>query len=242
MYVPSARNVLGGALATVMILVAPAPSMGSWTTNGNSSGGLASNVRFISRFAHAPLFVVYPVGGPGQQATVCNYSEITGHLNGPSLGSGVGLMSGLTPSFTSSCTSVGQSSAVKCASSGSFNGATYAPSTNITSGSYTGFSCVIVKLNGACGNATTFNPTGSTTGSGITITGSMPATYGNTSQLLIFPSSGQALNASWSSSGCLQGTGTGSASAIFRASLGGPLLDDMGYYVQSGYIQPQITN
>jgi hypothetical protein len=97
--------------------------------------------------------------------------------------------------------------------------------TGITVGNVSSIHCQIVKLSGACGNATTFNATGSATGEGITVSGSLVVSYTNGNGQLTVSTTGQNLSVRWSSPGCLQGTGTGSASGQFSGAGG----TELGY-------------
>jgi hypothetical protein len=196
----------------------------NWTTNGSAGGSTST-----SHTTRTSVFSISAFGAIIFQRITCTTSHIHIVVFGPSLASGFGLAS-LVPSFSGTCQVVGQTAAVKCGNA-SFNGQSYTPAANVTSGSLTGISCVIAKTSGACGNATTF------TGGGITVTGSVNGSYGNTSQQLTVDTAGQTLKASWNSAGCLQGTGTGSATAAVANSTGTAL----SYDVTSTF-KPQITN
>jgi hypothetical protein len=210
------------------------PASANWTTNGSATG-----TAFTASSGTAKLTVT-PVGAAAQGIT-CTTSSATGKLFGPSLASGNGIAS-VTPAFGGTCLVVGQTAAVKCGTS-NLNGTSYNPVSNLTSGTTTGISCVIAKTSGACGNATTF------TGGGITVTGSVTASYGNTTQQMTINQAGQSLAASWNSTGCLQGTGTGTASGqLLNATgstpggpCGGGTTGEMVYSVTSAF-KPQITN
>jgi hypothetical protein len=236
MHCKTMKMLATGALVAAALGGASSTSA-NWTTNGSFGGTLSSFTAGPSRLA------VQPVGGAAQGIS-CPSGSLQMNLQGPSLATGNGIATGLTLGFkrqlgfpTVECTVVGQSAAVKCASSGALNAVSYAPVGGVTSGSITGISCVIAKLSGACGNATTFNATGSATGAGITLTGSVTGTYGNTTQQITVSTTGQALATSWTSTGCLQGTGTGTAVASLTNSSGTALV-----YGWDFNLRPNITN
>jgi hypothetical protein len=212
---------IAGALLIAALSGASSASA-TWDTNG-SAGGTA-----FSGSAGSSKLAVSPVGGAVQGIT-CTQSTNTGSLFGPSLGSGNGIAT-VVPVFGGTCAVVGQTAAVKC-SSASLNAVAYASGTGTTTGSLTGVSCIVAKTSGACGNATTF------TGGGITVTGSVNGSYVNSSGQLTISTSGQSLPTSWSSTGCLQGTGTGTATGQFTNGSGTALV-----YSVTGSFKPNVTN
>jgi hypothetical protein len=191
------------ALVVVALGAASAASAATWhtnatatTMNGAATAG-ASQLRVDST--------------AGVQGLTCTNAGIDVTWEPDPLGAGTPkTVATFTPTFAT-CLVVGQSSAVKCASA-SLQAVSYSAPT--TTGSTSNLHCVMVKTNGSCGNATTF------TGGGITIAGSVTGTYGNTSQQLTINTAGQNLNVSWSSTGCLQGTGTGTAKGTFSNASG----------------------
>jgi hypothetical protein len=221
------RGLLKACIAAALIVSALAgasSASANWTTNGSASGAAFSGSSGASKLA------VTPVGGAVQGIT-CTSSTNTGLLLGPSLASG-STLAAVTLLFGGTCQVAGQTAAVKCTDlGGMLAGTAYNPATSVTTGTLTGVSCVVVKTSGACGNATTF------TGGGITVTGSVSGTYGNTTQQLTVNTAGQNLAASWTSTGCLQGTGTGTATGQFTNASGTAAV----YSVTSAF-KPQVTN
>jgi hypothetical protein len=210
---------IAGALM-LSALVGASSASAAWTTNG--AGNFTGS-------AGASKLAVTPVGGAVQGIT-CTSSTNSGTLSA-SQASGTGIATSVLPIFGGTCQVAGQTAAVKCANTSSLNATSYAPATNVVSGQLVGISCVVAKTSGACGNATTF------TGGGITVTGSVQGTYGNTSQQLTVSTTGQALGVSWSSTGCLQGTGTGTASGLFTNASGTALT-----YSTTSAFKPQVTS
>ncbi|MCU1675428.1 MAG: hypothetical protein JWM93_186 [Frankiales bacterium] len=214
------------------MLTSAATGHANWTTNGSAMGTAWTASAGASKLA------VTASGASGIQGITCTQASAVGDLVGPTLSSGAGI-SVIIPIFGGTCQAVGQTSAVKCSNPGPhlFNAQTYSAGTSTTTGSLTGIHCTVAKTSGACGNATTFNATGSATGAGIQITGSAAGFYGNTTQQFSVDTVGQALNVSWSSMGCLQGTGTGSAQGNFQNASGTALI-----YSMTSAFKPQITN
>jgi hypothetical protein len=212
-----------GALL-VSAFVGASSASANWTTNGDATG-----VAFSGSAGASKLGVTATGSTVGVQGITCTSSSNTGSLFGPSLASGSGIASVL-PIFGGTCQVVGQTAAVKCGNA-TLNGLTYSAVTNVSAGNLTGISCVVAKTSGACGNATTF------TGGGITVTGTVNGSYGNTSQQLTIDLAAQNLKASWNSTGCLQGTGTGSATGAFSNASGTALT----YSVTSAF-KPQATS
>jgi hypothetical protein len=171
---------------------------------------------------------------PGlHQGFTCGTQSLDGKLFGITLFTGNGIASG-TPQY-STCGVLGLIRIVKCGTS-AFNATSYTPATSTTAGSMS-LHCTIVETDGSCGDATTFNSTGSVTGAGITVAGTVPFAYGNTSQQLILNPVGETLSASWSSMGCLSGTGTGGTPVtLFNGTT-----STMTYTMTSTF-RPQITN
>jgi hypothetical protein len=212
-----------GALL-VSAFVGASSASASWTTNGSPSGTAFTGTGGASKLA------VTPVGGAVQGIT-CTNSSNSGKLLGTVLPDGLGIAKEIAPVFNGTCQVAGQTAAVKCATTSTLSATAYNPATSVTTGTLSGVSCVIVKTSGACGNATTF------TGGGITVTGSVSGTYGNTTQQLTVNTAGQSLGVSWSSTGCLQGTGTGTASGSFTNASGTALV-----YSTTSAFKPQVTN
>jgi hypothetical protein len=220
------------ALCAVVVLAnalsGSSSASANWTTNGTATG------MTVEKQAGPALLSVTQNGVT--QAFSCS----AGVTHGDVLGGGIGgdALEKITTTRFTGCTGSGTADAIHCVpQAAKFDGVSYTPATSVTSGTLSGIECKIVKLNGACGNATTFNATGSASGAGITLTGSLPATYGNTSQQLQISATGQTLNVTWSSPGCLQGTGTGGATGKLTNSSGTAL----AYTVTSAF-KPQITN
>jgi hypothetical protein len=204
-----------GALLASAIAGASSASAAEWHTNGSPTGTTFDLTAGASRLN------VTPVGGAVQGIT-CSQSTLHIHLFGPTIvqTGGSTLLGKGTPTFNSICQVAGQTSAIKCtATSANVTGVTYTPAGGgITTGNVTGIHCVIVKTSGACGNATTF------TGGGITVTGSVQGTFTNSNGQLTVSTANQTLGVSWSSTGCLQGTGTGTASSLFTNASGTDLI------------------
>jgi hypothetical protein len=212
---------IAGALM-LSALVGASSASAAWTTNGSAAGSTFTGSAGASKLA------VTPVGGAVQGIT-CTSSTNDGQLFGPS-STGTTIASA-TPIFGGTCQVAGQTAAVKCSSGAMLAATAYAPATSVSSGTLSAISCVVAKTSGACGNPTTF------TGGGITVTGSVQGTYGNTTQQLTINTGGQALGVSWSSTGCLQGTGTGTASSQFTNASGTALV-----YSTTSAFKPQVTN
>jgi hypothetical protein len=213
--------VAGGLL--ISALVGASSASAEWTTNGNSTG------LTLHATAGPSLLNVSPVGG-AVQGLSCPLSSLDVHLYGPSLASG-NTVGHVTPTFTrnagtgTECQAAGVNYSWRCTPTmASLNAVAYYPLTGITVGNVSSIHCQIVKLSGACGNATTFNATGSASGAGITVSGQVPGTYTNGNGQLTVTSTGQSLSALWSSPGCLQGTGTGTASGQFSGAGGAELV------------------
>jgi hypothetical protein len=211
-------------LATVA-LAATATASANWTTNGNSTGSTFFSSTFTAtadapRWAIDPPDVFFITMG-------CNQAVLDGRLQGPSLTTGLGMAS-IALTFP---VCAGGLTAMRCATTSTLNAVAYVPLTNVVSGQVAGISCLIVLRNGACGNPTTF------TGGGITLTGQVPATYGNTTQQLTIPVTPQGITATWSGPGCMLGTGPGTSNVTLTNSSGTALT----FGVTSGF-KPQITN
>jgi hypothetical protein len=206
----------------VSVLAGPSSSLAStWHTNGNATG-----ITFSATGGARQLSVHTSAG---VQGITCSGGTITGRLYG-SASSGAGLATIYGPT-THNCLVVGQAMAVKCGV-GALDAVSYSAATNLVSGvgNVTGVACVAAKINGACGNATTF------TGGGITFSGSGSGTYGNTTQQVTVNTAGQNISVAWSSTGCLQGTGTGSAKGTLRNASGTSLV-----YTATSTFRPQIS-
>jgi hypothetical protein len=212
------------ALATIA-LAATSSASANWTTNGNSTGSTFFSSTFTAT-ASAPRWAIDP---PDVFfiTMVCNQAVVDGRLLGPSLTTGFGIAT-VALSFP---VCAGGLAAMQCATSSSLNAAAYAPLTNLVTAQIASISCLIVLRNGACGNPTTF------TGGGITLTGQVPATYGNTTQQLAIPVTPQNITATWSGPGCMLGTGTSTTNVTLTNSSGTALT----FGVTSGF-KPQITN
>jgi hypothetical protein len=227
------HTMLKALIAAALIVTAAtgaSSASANWTTNGNATGAT------FTMTAGAAKWTFQPIGG-SPQGFNCSSSSLHGKLFGPSLASGVAIAT-LDSQWNGACIVVGMTYAIKCATdSQTFDSLTYQPAMSLTTGSMRNIRCVIVKASGSCGNATTFNATGSATGTGITVTGTVNGTYGNTSQQLTINTAGQSLGTSWSSTGCLQGTGTGTASATLLNASGASLV-----YSTTSTFRPQITN
>jgi hypothetical protein len=209
---------IAGALI-VSALVGASSASANWTTNGSASGTAFSGT------AGASLLNVATTGA-ALQGIRCNTSNNSGKLLGPSLASGNGIAGAITLDFAS-CTVVGQNAAVKCDTTATaLNALAYSPVTELSSGQVTGIKCGITKA--ACGNST------SVTG-GITVTGSVNGTYGNTTQQLSINTTGQSLSVAWTAAGCLSGTSPGSGT--FTNSSGTALA-----YSTTSAFKPQATN
>jgi hypothetical protein len=211
-----------GALL-ISALVGASSASAVWTTNGNSTG------LTLHATAGRSELLVSPVGTAGQGIT-CPLASLDVHLYGPTRTTG-NTLAHVTPTFTRDsvtnveCQVAAQNGAVQCTSTTAFfSGVTYYPATGITTGNVANVHCVIVKLSGACGNATTFNATGSATGEGITADGSLTGTYTNTNGQYTVLRTGQNLSVRWSSPGCLQGTGTGTATGLLTNASGAELV------------------
>jgi hypothetical protein len=205
---------IAGALLASAIAEASSASAAEWHTNGSASGTTFDLTSGASKLN------VTPPGGPVQGIT-CTASGHDIHLLGPTLVAGAeGTFIGKgTPTFTGTCQIAGQTAAVKCTPTDEdvYDG-TYLPAGGITTGTVTGIHCIVVKTNGACGNATTF------TGGGITVTGSVEDTFTNSNGQLTISAANQTLAVRWSSTGCLQGTGTGTASSQLTNASGTDLI------------------
>jgi hypothetical protein len=202
---------------------APASASANWTTNGSATGTA------FTMTAGSASWTFHPPGTVSQRYS-CSNSSATGALFGSS-SSGTRLMDWL-PAFNGFCAVAGMPFGFKCEVM-PFNGASYAPGTSVTTGTMASFVCLMAK--GACGNTTTYNATGPN--SPIVISGQVGATYGNTSQQLTIPLTGQALNARWQSPGCIQGTGTGATTVTLTSGTGTALT-----FAATGTFRPQITN
>jgi hypothetical protein len=198
----------------------PPPPPAQWHTNGPATFAAASDPARIA---------VSPVGGPGPQNIICTQPTLNGSLLSSVIGSTAHIAT-LTPSLSGSCDVAGDPGAVQCVAA-ALTATTYTGTGGITTGPVSGIHCLVVKTSGgSCGNATTF------TGGGITVTGSVTGTYGNTSQQVTLNAAGQTLNASWTGTGCLQGTGTGSATSPFTNTSGTALV-----YSSTSTFRPRIT-
>jgi hypothetical protein len=206
------------AVAALSSMLDAAAEAATWTTNGSVLG-----TPFTATSGAAKLTVSAP--GFAAQGITCTTKGVEGTVT-----KDLASWMHMTIKLGGICLVVGQTAAVKCSTTAVFTAASYNPATNVTSGAATGISCVVAKTNGACGNATTF------TGGGITVTGSVPITYGNTSQQLVSNPSGQALSVSWSGPACLTGTGTGTATGQFTNASGTASVDTM-----NSVYRPQIT-
>jgi hypothetical protein len=191
-----------------------------WTTNGPGS---------FSAAAPPTRIAVSPVGGPGPQNIVCTQSRVDGSLLGPTLSGSTVHIADLTPVLFGTCDAIGDGAAVKCGAA-PMTAQSYTGTGGVTSGTVTAIDCVVAKTDGSCGNPTTF------TGGGITVTGSVADTYGNTTQALTLSAVGQSLQASWSSTGCLAGTGTGSATSAWTNTTGTALV-----YGSTSTFRPRIA-
>jgi hypothetical protein len=203
----------------VCALVGPAGAAANWTTNGNSTG-----VTFGG--TGGPGILTVATTGAAPQGLSCAGGSGGGKLLGPSSGSGTALATGFFVSLNT-CKVVGQNAAVRCdTTNGVLNVTTYDPVTNITTGIGSNVTCFATKA--GCGNSTTVT-------GGITGTGTLGGTYGNTSQQLTVPTTGQNLSVTWSGAGCLAGTSPGS----------GKLTNTSGtasVYGLTTAFKPQITN
>ncbi|MCW2986797.1 MAG: hypothetical protein JWR63_4367 [Conexibacter sp.] len=202
-------------------LAGAASASANWTTNGTATG-----TAFTGTSSGTLTQLHIPGFGSGGGAT-CSNATMSGKLFGPSLATGNNIAS-VTPAFTT-CRLLADTAAVKCGTT-TVNALGFAPVTDITTMTVASLHCVIVTTTGACGNATTF-------AGGVTVWGSVPVTYGNTSQQLILPLAGQTLNAKWSSSACMVGTGTGTAVGTLKNTSGTALT-----YTITSTFKPQITN
>jgi hypothetical protein len=213
---------LVGMLAT-SALAGATPASAGWTTNGSSTG-LGTD---FSGTAASSVFTVVTTGA-GAQGIRCNTLSAAGHWHGSGVILPDGTRVATTTSFGfSACTEVGQNAAVRCdVTNMNQNAVSFSPATSVTLGTLTGVSCSVTKS--ACGNST------SVTG-GITVTGSVNDTYGNTSQQLSINTTGQSLSVSWTAAGCLSGTSPGSGT--FTNSSGTALSASV-----TSAFKPQITN
>ncbi|MCW2983925.1 MAG: hypothetical protein JWR63_1495, partial [Conexibacter sp.] len=161
---------VAGALVA-SALVGASSASANWTTNGNATGTTATFTANLS-----VTLTVTASGAAAAQGITC-VGGIDWHWDvyGFSFASPLHLWTTTTFRRTGSCTVVGFNAAEQCTTTASsrpqFNAVSYNPATSTTTGSITGIHCIIVRP-GACGNATTFNSTGSTTGEGITVSGS----------------------------------------------------------------------
>ncbi|MCW2983316.1 MAG: hypothetical protein JWR63_886 [Conexibacter sp.] len=151
------------------------------------------------RSVQSTTLSVTAAGAAGTQGITCT-GGLDAHVDffGPSLASGNSIATITALDFLPSCVVAGFSAAVKCTNTASsmsvLNDVSYDAGTSTSTGTITGIHCIVVRL-GSCGNATTFNATGSTTGEGITVSGSVGATYGNTTHQLTILNNAQSLNA-----------------------------------------------
>ncbi|MCW2983315.1 MAG: hypothetical protein JWR63_885, partial [Conexibacter sp.] len=182
---------VAGALVA-SALVGASSASANWTTNGSAAG---TTVTFTT--SQSSTLTVTATGAAGTQGITCA-GGINSHADffGPSLASGNAIATITALNFIGPCNVVGQTAAVKCTNTASsmpvLNAVSYASGTSTTTGTITGVHCIIVRP-GVCGNATTFNSTGSATGEGITVSGSVGGTYGNTTQQLTILAAGQSL-------------------------------------------------
>jgi hypothetical protein len=208
--------VLAALLST---LVSASPATAIWTTNGDATGVQATATAGSSKLAVA-------ASGAATQGISCERMDrtwnVTGNLSDGHWDKG-------ETGFTT-CLIVGQAATARCDATEVGTALSYAPVTNVTSYALSGISCRFTKASGACGNSTTVT-------GGITVTGSVNAAYGNTSQQLTIATTGQSLAATWSSPGCLQGTGSSGAPSALTNGSGTALI----YSVTSSY-KPQISN
>jgi hypothetical protein len=200
------------AVLLASALVAPQSARSNWTTNGTATGTPFTSSAGIS------LFRLYNATGT-VAGWACANTTLSGILKG-SGASGIGLAT-VTPGF-GTCLVAGTPIPMQCGAA-SLNGLTYAAPT--TFASISGITCVVWPT--ACGNATTLT-------GGITITGSMSATYGNTSQQLTVPVAGEALGATWPPS-CM-GSPASVSAQFFSPSGVAPV------YGMTSTFRPQITN
>jgi hypothetical protein len=214
------RACIAALLTLAAALAGSAPATANWTTNGTATGSAFSASTPSTRWQfHA---------AGGSSDIECAPSSLAGQLFGPSLASGSGIASVL-PTYSSCSAGSIFLHAMKC-STESLNGIAYTAGTATTTAAL-GVRCIIVKTNGACGNATTF------TGGGITLTGQVPVTYGNTSQSLTVSPIGQTLAATWSVNACLGFWTPGPATVTLTNASGTALV-----YGLTSTFRPQITN
>jgi hypothetical protein len=162
---------LGVSIVFVLSMLAGIQSaLANWTTNGPGSFTAGSGLS-IWQFVNT---------SGTQSGFRCFSNTGTGTLNGPSLPTST---LGTFTVQNAGCTVVGLGFSVSC-DAAQLDGLSYAAPT--TTGALTGFSCHIAG--GGCGNATTYQ-------GAITVTGTAPFSYGNTSQQLALPPSGQNLSA-----------------------------------------------
>jgi hypothetical protein len=226
-----ARRLITTSLATMALLAAlTGAASANWTTNGTASG-----IAFAGT-ATKNFWTVKPVGRTLSTGWQCPFGGVDGILTGPSFSGPAPVMGQLT--FASSgCFLISGMAlwAVKCDSGSPFSGLSYSPVGSLTAGSVASVRCVLVRVAGGCGNATTF------TGGGIVITGTLPVSYGNTSQQLSVDIPGQSLRATWTTASCLSGTGTGTATG----GLIGDIMNGTGLpvtYRATSTFRPNITN
>jgi hypothetical protein len=216
----STRVCIAALLTFTAALAASAPATANWTTNGTATG---------SPFSGSAPSTRWQFHTPGISSNIeCAPSSLTGLLFGPSLASGSGIASVL-PAYSNCSAGSIFLHAMKC-SAEPLNGITYTAGTATTAAAL-GIRCIIVKTNGACGNATTF------TGGGITLSGQVPVTYGNTSQSMTVSPTGQTLAATWSVNACLGFGIPGPASVTLTNTSGTALV-----YGLTSTFRPQITN
>jgi hypothetical protein len=177
---------IGATLAALTSALAIAsPASASWTTNGSPTG---TPTTFSGG---GTLLTIVTTGASIQGISSTGTHTFTGTtLNDATVYD-------TDTTIITAPKIVGQNAAAACDAGAMVNATAYSPATNVTTGVWSGISCRFTKA--ACGNSTTVT-------GGITVTGSVLATYGNTSQQLTYLTSGQSLTATWSGAGCLSGT------------------------------------
>jgi hypothetical protein len=211
---------LGCVTATLSVgaLATATSASANWTTNGDATGTAFSDT------AGPSLMTVVTTGTAPQGVAVKKRSRWRRLLRGAA--TGIKIIAGII-TVLEEAKVIGQTAAAQCDTTNeAFNGLAYSPAADLTSGQNSGITCVVTKA--ACGNSTTIT-------GGITITGSVNETYGNTSQQFAMPTTGQNLVASWPGAGCLAGTSPGSVT--WTNSSGTALTSAV-----TSAFKPQITN
>jgi hypothetical protein len=210
------KSAVRGLAVVAGLLAMAAPASANWTTNSDASGRAVN-----SNMSGGALITVNPTGAASQGISCTDASMSGALLAGGS--SGAQLMYQVFD--FGGCKVVGQNAAARCVASW-FAATVYDPAMSLTTGSFTAVGCQFTKA--ACGNSTTIT-------GGISITGSVPVSYGNTNQQMTIPTTGQNLSAAWTGMGCLMGSSP--AYTTLKSATG-----TAATYAVSSAFKPQITN